>query len=610
MSEYSLSGNLGGVSPRRIAPISDRLLAFGFDVFLFTPVFSLALGLLFRRLLWKADILSGSLESYVFFGLGFFVSAILTVIFQTVSLYFFGGTPGKHIFKLKVVSVTEGGAIYPISSTQSLLRSCLWVMECAFLGIPFLEVLSQKERRPLHDRAAETMVVTLKNNSDLGPHSIESQFIKKFITLLLAMTVLWGMVFIAQAHQMLMNGGFQSPASEENRFVCSSISDKITKEKNRVDLSLAQYLIGEINGSCLLVEADAAILAPKDQVKNAWGYLAKGLFYRYDREQSRAYFDQACDRGADSEACYLAGRIRNERWGWFSGEARGLTAKVLKIQGLSSQGDFVSALYVINELTNQSIQFREYTQKQVVKLLWAQGHILESRGAYSNTWPYMSLKNKTELSAWLCLEEVENECVNRRYQACDHLKGMLKTTTHNTDPSFESLAGLIKESSCKRSQEIDLSPFYQFLKRHSSFRDLILINSLKSEVSLEGKLFLLRKLSFEVSFGSTDIWVQRRAQIALLDHSRQTPDALAILQSLSRSQERDFDWHAVFKKLVRRSQEENQYALSSKIQKMWPRLFVPVPKGASILTGFSLKQKNRGPANYENRMMELSGEGL
>jgi uncharacterized RDD family membrane protein YckC len=175
LSDHSASAPQTGL---RLAPVADRVLAFAIDFFLFSPVVHLLLSLLLRKIEVLLISAPNSMELFSLIFVCLAATVFFVVIVQTLFLTFLGGTPGKLFLKLRVIPLSGDSAVQ-LTLNQAFIRSLLWVVEVSLFLVPFLEVLSHSQRRALHDRGAETMVVTLKSKGDSGPHPLEVHLIRQ-----------------------------------------------------------------------------------------------------------------------------------------------------------------------------------------------------------------------------------------------------------------------------------------------------------------------------------------------------------------------------------------------------------------------------------------------
>lgn len=105
--------------------------------------------------------LGGEINDRVVALAGYAIAAIVMfggVVYCTIFVGSGGQTPGKMLFRLKVVrmdgqEVTYGGA---------LLRSLCWMLSLLPFGIGFLLIVWSRQKRGLHDILAGTSVIRLQ----------------------------------------------------------------------------------------------------------------------------------------------------------------------------------------------------------------------------------------------------------------------------------------------------------------------------------------------------------------------------------------------------------------------------------------------------------------
>jgi uncharacterized RDD family membrane protein YckC len=529
----------------RIAPAGDRLLAVFFDVVLFTPLFSLILSQLFKKVELRYYTSPNSTEFVVLCAISVLAIAVLTVVAQALCLHFFSATPGKFFFKLKVISLY--GKSEKVTFTQALLRSSLWVLEFCVLCIPFVEILSHQRRQPLHDRASDTMVITLKQNFDGGPHPLETHFVKNFLFLLVCVFLFWGTIFVTQLYLMAMRGDFKKQELEGDQYLCSSISYYANKHTNRVDLALARYLAGEVDDECMMNEADFALWTDHTD-QRAWAYLAKGFYFRFDKEKSFLYFGKVCDFNKTSEACRIANALAGKKNEEILRPGASLTAKVLEIKEYSSRGLFDQATYKIKALPFIQQGFENFTQIEMTKMLWALSKKSEAMGAYANTWSHMYNQNRHEFSAWMCLEELDDNCENRHYSSCDDLKEELRSTKYEV-VSTEEVIALLKEGECKKSHEVNLLTFQSAFEEQEGLRNFALAVSSDSHWDQQKKISVLRSLAFDREQAGSRL-VQRRALMSLIEKTTDQKDFDRAYTHLTQSEGRDWTWQKLARDLL------------------------------------------------------------
>ena len=82
--------------------------------------------------------------------------AIVSFLYMTVSVGFFGKTMGMRLFSLEIVDALENE--YP-TLQQSAISSSIYLISFAFAGAGFITALFNEERRALHDLLSGTIIV-------------------------------------------------------------------------------------------------------------------------------------------------------------------------------------------------------------------------------------------------------------------------------------------------------------------------------------------------------------------------------------------------------------------------------------------------------------------
>lgn len=134
------------------APISQRFVASLFDLIIcvfFSFVF------LFPFIITGSDFLS-------FKWLVAFLTtcSIVTFVYMVVSTTFFGKTAGMKLFSLEVVTFDEESeeAMYP-TLHQATVNTLMYFFSLLTLGLGFLPILFDREKRALHDLISGTVVI-------------------------------------------------------------------------------------------------------------------------------------------------------------------------------------------------------------------------------------------------------------------------------------------------------------------------------------------------------------------------------------------------------------------------------------------------------------------
>jgi uncharacterized RDD family membrane protein YckC len=329
----------------RIAPISERFLAFFFDIVLFTPLFTVLLSQIFKKIELRYYLAPDSIEFVALAIIAVFLIAVLTILFQSLFIHYFQGTPGKLVFKLRVVDSSTG--LHP-SLGNSFLRSTLWVIEFFLLGIPLLEIMSQKQRRALHDRASETAVITLKEIADPGPHPLESHFVRNLLMIFVTVFCVWGALVASKLYVAAVRGDFKKQELVNDKYLCNAVTESVEPGQSRLDYAIALFVAQQIPDDCLLSEADFAFWT-NNEFELSWAYLAKSFYYKFDSDKSESYLEKVCEFDKNSTACEIAKVIQDG--GEFkkaSKAAETLTAQILNLKEMLSSSAEQAILSAMN----------------------------------------------------------------------------------------------------------------------------------------------------------------------------------------------------------------------------------------------------------------------
>ena len=82
--------------------------------------------------------------------------AIVSFLYMTISVGFFGKTMGMRLFSLEIVDAMENE--YP-TLRQAMISSSIYLISLAFAGAGFITAFFNEERRTLHDLLSGTIVV-------------------------------------------------------------------------------------------------------------------------------------------------------------------------------------------------------------------------------------------------------------------------------------------------------------------------------------------------------------------------------------------------------------------------------------------------------------------
>jgi uncharacterized RDD family membrane protein YckC len=155
MSTYNATetGRMAEVHGMLLATFQQRAGAFLIDFlfsFIFFLIFAVGGAIIGHQFGW----VSGEIK--LVFGFKSWYALIIIVLYFSVFLYFGKGqTPGKRIFNIRVVSLVHDH----ISLWHSIERALGYAASALEFGFGFLQYFIHPNKRTVHDRIAETIVV-------------------------------------------------------------------------------------------------------------------------------------------------------------------------------------------------------------------------------------------------------------------------------------------------------------------------------------------------------------------------------------------------------------------------------------------------------------------
>ena len=534
LSTYSDEAQVPGP---RLASVADRLLAFAIDFFLFSPVVHVMLSFILKKIELMRVTAPDSVE---LMGL-MFVGAAITIAFvvsaQTFFLALLGATPGKYFLKLRVrpIDTTEG---HKLSVPQAMVRSVIWVLEVALLFVPFLEVLSHRKRRAIHDRAAETVVVTLKSAGDSGPHKLESHFIKQVLVVCTLLVLSWIFFGVGRAYRMTLTGAYKKAELSESGQLCQFVDDK---SQNRVDEALALFLADAVSDECVYLESDFALWTV-DASGKSWASLAMAVTNRADSKLSDSYLQKVCELSPESEPCEIANRFFKKQKNLETAKSRSsgvasehwnsLTAKVLLIMSLERVASFEKVSALLEQIDHPALV--PFKLKNQVKAYWSAHQFERARGTFKGGVLSLGANSREEISTWMCLEELQQKCSPEGVsEACNDL--------HHESPTedLEYAWASIKAKQCSHSTEPVLAKFRDLLGKRKDLKKMAeaLLNEEQTPKARQLAIFedVATHSSGVVKRWALTEWIERASTEAAWDK---------ILEQLEIAERRDWTWQS------------------------------------------------------------------
>ncbi len=378
-----------------LAPIADRFLAFVIDAFLFGSVINFLVSPQLKEVRSYAIQNENSTETLIVW-IMFLGSVILLSIFiQSLCTFFLSGTPGQRILKLRIVSISYDNyqnEFNSIQFLQAILRSFFWWLSLGFLGWPFLETMSHPQRRCLHDRASDTMVISLIATGDLGPSLMEKKLITSWMRLAFFSILLLLGLYSVKIHQMVRAGYFTRQEYNSKGYLCELSTTEPLSPSKRLDLLLAVHILDPSDEDCLGAESDLA-LWNQDEFDKPMGYFVK-FYLEADKDKKSDYQKVLCEKYPLNEACQLSKSVgKNISVSDVSKNFSFTTSKVLLLEKSLKKKNLELAASLMTDLLKDK-NLEPYLQKNYVRMAWQiQNSNLSSKRSPANTGTSSDLKS-------------------------------------------------------------------------------------------------------------------------------------------------------------------------------------------------------------------------
>lgn len=347
-----------------IASVTDRFVALILDFLIFSPVISLFLAGIVRNAKISFLINSSSQEGLIAFGLGVSLCLFLVILLQTSFLYFLQATPGQIFLQLKVISYPDSKP--RLDFNQCFLRSFMWCTGFVFLGIPYLEIVGHPLRRAFHERASDTLVVTLKKNFDRGPFPLETNFIASWLRMCFLFLILLGSLGFLKTYRALKLGHYAKAGNPGSH--CKELLTAEPVSASRMDMAVTLFLLGEISPQCLNQEADAN-LWNGEYLNHEMSYLAKALASDSEPDQDK-YFKKICEN-INSSACIMARYLREEGPKDLQfADQKLLISQLLLSEEKYFEKDFRASIKIIETMQKEPA-LKAALEKRYVRSIWS-----------------------------------------------------------------------------------------------------------------------------------------------------------------------------------------------------------------------------------------------
>ncbi len=501
----------------------DRIASHVADLVLLAPIMALAMAP-FRRAVTEARLLDRMVESDIAIVQSLFAAIFVGIIWETAFVTFWGTTPGRAIFGLRIVDVWTGEKP---RAFHAFLRALAWWGSALILGAPFFGVYSNTKRRPVHDRVADTEVRSVNTRRQSSPPKMTEL---AFGSLLTTATLFFASLVFTTQMIVVREHSDQATAAAEPK-LCEEVTvaqedwEKQDRVPPRIAVALSLTAAGYVDSDCLETEADYALWNNNGRLL---GYLSKGLArFSQEPEDSEKYFAKVCDLEPDSDACRLVGWYRDlanaketdtvedaDLPDKIETLARTMIAPSTRVARTGAEAPDWYRLIVLKELflqradpeltlklTKESGRHLAIGAKLVeyrARALWRLGQKQEAKSTVFASADALPRRSRVVVTSWLCSRELyESSCSADAFRACEMMEGAADEANGDfAVPSF--LLASARHAECRIGKGRGTSNLLASLAKHvvedrgrDLFESIRLLRSSERQKGLE----LLRKIA-------------------------------------------------------------------------------------------------------------------
>ncbi len=443
----------GGDPHQRLADPMERLAAFVLDFLFILPAanfFSIPIYQEFFR-----ARLYGQTAFVIYYGLlSLLITFGLFILYQTICIPLWQGTPGKRLLGLKVVSVSGAGRVDWLASLQ---RSLLVALEASVLFIPLFSLFSHDRRRPLHDRAAETMVISLSGRHISSPHQFERRFAK---ILAPGFTILIMLILLVALLGALRS---ESGPLDSYSHLCTPVNKARQDwplQEARIETAMALYAAGAIEEDCLDQEADFALW--KDEAPEV-AYLAKAFTTASEGAISNRYLEKVCESEVATQACRLSQLVESRAFDRSGkrlaslgiGDEDKIFLRVWGIRFHWNLGNYAEALGLLDSLLMKA-SLGDFVTRYRTQALVLLGREREGGESLFTAVNHLEGESRWQLLSWYCERGEVGDCSGARSRACGWLAdGALEKLSESSNQQW--LLRLASAQYCLRQEDLELA---------------------------------------------------------------------------------------------------------------------------------------------------------
>ena len=445
----------------KVACLKDRIIASMIDISFLSLLFLLLLSP-FKKKLLIFQITDQPYHFFILFTLTALILVFSGLLYRVIFTITKGGTPGKLLVGLQVVNIWSGN---PLTVFNVIVREFFWLLDTALL-VPHLGLFAHHQRRPLHDRIADSIVISTKGRFANAPSSIE-YLLSRTALFVFSCCVCFGLIFYSYSYmiQSIQEKNLLEFLGSHKGY-CEAVSDAEATWPysdpivSRLEIALTLHSAYLIDNQCLDLEIQNAFYNNEDL---DLAYLANAFITLNQSSLSDEYLKKTCQIAPDTQACSLSQIITlwtEKDWKTASQIFHSLDhkktspfMKVWAIKHFERVKEFDAEVKMIEQLWHIK-PLKEYLMSHRVAALWGLRKKGEARIAFQSALQILPVEDSLKLSSWYCLQQLKENCTDQIISDCGDFANTIRDDSSFLESSLFSLA-YIKINVCSRGDELD-----------------------------------------------------------------------------------------------------------------------------------------------------------
>ncbi len=419
----------------------------------------------FQRVIKESAIYNSYWQAPTASALAVLAVIVLVIAYQTLTVWVWGATVGKMLLGLRVRPLWSHE---PLRFSQAGARAAFWCLSWLGLGVPFLSIFSNLMRRPMHDRVADTIVISIRDERRAAqPTRNEAAVVSGVFWAFgsILAVVLAGVAY--SNFEGTSQRDEQIAALEAEDILCPAVSDAQAEwpreqghNADRLSVAMALYAAGVIDRHCLQAEVNNLHWNGEN---SALLFLVKSFVNVDTPDLSDRYLDKICESEPDSLECKMSeliSHVSDNDWAAAKASFKKMSSynqiypTVWAVRQFLKHDEYENAWPYLQKIPDLHA-LSDFVTPARVKILWALNRREEAAGVEAAAYSNIGVEAKLDVASFVCFEKIWSSCEEVKSHACDTFA---KITTDYEDAlsSVQTSLAYLRKYECESKNPADV----------------------------------------------------------------------------------------------------------------------------------------------------------